>query len=216
VERADLLEQLENEAVAHERARIGRDLHDSAVQPYLGLKYGIEALLRRTAPDNPVAADVRSLLDMASAELEGLRDLVSGLRSGRKPGDGEDPLLPALERQARRLRMLFGIEVLVRATEVPTLRRSVAQAVFHMVNEALNNARRHTQAHRVEIELRVIERQLQLCVRNDHGARGIAPPAFHPRSLSERAQAFGGQVEVRTEADQTDIVITIPLDAEMP
>jgi signal transduction histidine kinase len=216
VERADLLEQLENEAVAHERARIGRDLHDSAVQPYLGLKYGIEALLRRTAPDNPVAADVRSLLDMASAELEGLRDLVSGLRSGRKPGDGEDPLLPALERQARRLRMLFGIEVLVRAAEVPTLRRSVAQAVFHMVNEALNNARRHTQAHRVEIELRVIERQLQLCVRNDHGARGIAPPAFHPRSLSERAQAFGGQVEVRTEADQTDIVITIPLDAEMP
>jgi signal transduction histidine kinase len=216
VERADLLEQLENEAVAHERARIGRDLHDSAVQPYLGLKYGIEALLRRTAPDNPVAADVRSLLDMASAELEGLRDLVSGLRSGRKPGDGEDPLLPALERQARRLRMLFGIEVLVRAAEVPTLRRSVAQAVFHMVNEALNNARRHTQAHRVEIELKVIERQLKLCVRNDHGGRAMAPTAFHPRSLSERAQAFGGQVEVSTQADQTDIVITMPLDAEMP
>jgi signal transduction histidine kinase len=99
---------------------------------------------------------------------------------------------------------------------VPALRRSLAQAVFHMVNEALNNARRHTQARRVEIELKVIERQLKLCVRNDHGGRAMAPTAFHPRSLSERAQAFGGQVEVSTQADQTDIVITMPLDAEMP
>lgn len=216
VERADLLEQLENEAAAHERARIGRDLHDSAVQPYLGLKYGIEALLRRTAPDNPVAGDVRGLLEMASAELEGLRELVSGLRSGHRPRNGEDPLRPALERQARRLRTLFGINVAVRVAEVPALRRSLAQALFHMVNEALNNARRHTQARHVEIELQVVDGQLRLSVCNDHGTAPAAPRRFHPRSLSERAQALGGRVEVHERPGQTDVVITVPLDHNTP
>ena len=213
VERADLLEQLENEAAAHERARIGRDLHDSAVQPYLGLKYGIEALLRRTAPDNPVAADVRGLLEMASAELEGLRDLVSGLRNPGRPAEGADPLLPALQRQAARLRTLFGIDVDLRAAELPALRRSLAQALFHMVNEALNNVRRHTDARRVEIELKVIDKRLRLSVRNDHGRASATARVFHPRSLSERAEALGGWVEVHSRADRTDIVITVPLDA---
>ena len=46
VENAGLLESLAEEAMATERARIGRDLHDSAIQPYLGLKYGVEALAR--------------------------------------------------------------------------------------------------------------------------------------------------------------------------
>lgn len=216
VERADLLEQLENEAAAHERARIGRDLHDSAVQPYLGLKYGIEALLRRTAPDNPVAGDVRGLLEMASAELEGLRELVSGLRSGHPSHDGEDPLRPALERQARRLRTLYGIEVVVRVAEVPALRRSLAQALFHMVNEALNNARRHTRARHVEIELQSIDGQLHLSVRNDHGASPAAPGRFHPRSLSERAQALGGRVEVHERPGQTEVLIIVPLDHDTP
>lgn len=211
VERADLLEQLENEAAAHERARIGRDLHDSAVQPYLGLKYGIEALLRRTAPDNPVASDVRGLLDMASAELEGLRELVSGLRSGRRPQEGEDPLMPALERQAKRLRTLFGLDVVLHTSDAPVLRRSLAQAVFHMVNEALTNARRHTHARRVEIDLKVLDRRLCLSVRNDHG--GAPPlPNFHPRSLSERARALGGRVEVHTSPDRTEVIIHLPLN----
>ena len=35
---------LNEEMAAHARVRIGRDLHDSAIQPYLGLRYAIEAL----------------------------------------------------------------------------------------------------------------------------------------------------------------------------
>ena len=41
LEQATLVDHLQDECVSHERARIGRDLHDSAIQPYLGLKYAV-------------------------------------------------------------------------------------------------------------------------------------------------------------------------------
>ena len=61
VEQAALVDQLQDENASHERARIGRDLHDSAIQPYLGLKYAVEALARRRCAEafaaNGVSAD---------------------------------------------------------------------------------------------------------------------------------------------------------------
>ena len=83
LERSDLLEQLQRESAVGERERIGRDLHDSAIQPYLGLRYGLEALLRKAGPSNPVAPQITQLLELASSELQHLRGVVSGLRRGQ-------------------------------------------------------------------------------------------------------------------------------------
>ena len=50
LERSDLLEQLQRETASRERERIGRDLHDSAVQPYLGLNTASRRCLGKQAP----------------------------------------------------------------------------------------------------------------------------------------------------------------------
>jgi len=209
LERSDLLEQLQRETASRERERIGRDLHDSAVQPYLGLKYGLEALARNAGPDNPIASNIQQLLALATQELQTLRDVVSGLRCGDDPTQSSASLV-ALQRQVERFQALYGLQVHVVAPQALHLRGSAAKAVLHMVNEALTNVRRHTSATAVTVLLEVHANDVMLRLRNDHVPREATPRDFLPRSLSERAAEFGGSVAVRREPNYTEVSITLP------
>ena len=211
LERVDLLEQMQRESATRERERIGRDLHDSAVQPYLGLKYGLEALARQAGSDNPVSHHIAQLVRVTTDELQTLRDVVSGLRSGHDPTQSDSAPLAALQRQAQRFQSLYGLTVNIFAPHASRLRGSAAKAVLHMVNEALTNVRRHTSATAVTLLLDVNPTDVVLRLRNDHGHGETLPPDFVPKSLTERASEFGGRVEVTHELDFTEIVITLPL-----
>ncbi|BAL26399.1 sensor histidine kinase [Azoarcus sp. KH32C] len=208
IENAGLLERLADEAMATERARIGRDLHDTAIQPYLGLKYGIEALVRKAAPDNPLRSDVVALQEVALEELHHLRELVTGMRSGAKGVD--DALAPALRRQAKRFSELFGIEVGVRCEGEPAVSRKLAASIFPMVSEALTNIRRHTRATRAEIVVGEDAHRYVIHITNMHDPLS-PPPCFIPRSVVERAESVSGCVAVDVQpSGVTDLMISIP------
>lgn len=211
LERSDLLEQLQRETASRERERIGRDLHDSAVQPYLGLKYGLEALARQAGPSNPVSHHIQQLVHMASEELRTLRDVVSGLRRGENPDKEDSAPLAALQRDAQRFESLYGLKVSVFAPHAPRLRGAAAKAVLHMVNEGLTNARRHTTAKSMTVLLDVNQTDVVLRLRNDRGHGETLAPDFLPRSITERAIELGGSVEIGHQPDFTEIVITLPL-----
>lgn len=211
IEQATLVDQLQEESAKHERARIGRDLHDSAIQPYLGLKYAVESVALRIAPDNPARAEVDSLVDLVNAEVTALRELISGLRTNNSRGD--NALVPAVRRQARRFALLFGIEIEIDCPENLPTTRALASSLFHMVNEALNNVRKHTCARRVWITLAADPTVIRLVVRDDGGSALGRPAAdFCPGSLSERARELGGTLAVtRADGLNTELVIQIPL-----
>ncbi|HKX41428.1 MAG TPA: histidine kinase [Burkholderiaceae bacterium] len=211
VEQAALVDQLQDESASHERARIGRDLHDSAIQPYLGLKYAVECVALRIPPDNPARAEVESLATLVNSEVSALRELISGLRTGCQQGD--NALVPAVRRQARRFALLFGIEVEVECADHLPTTRALASALFHMVNEALNNVRKHTAAQHVRIGLAIDGARLRLVVRDDAGTvRGRPVNDFCPGSLSERAAELGGTLTVaRHDGVNTELVIEVPL-----
>jgi signal transduction histidine kinase len=211
VEQAALVDQLQETSAGQERARIGRDLHDSAIQPYLGLKYGLEALERRAGTDNAIHPHVVQLVQLATDELQTLRDVVGGLRRGDDPTSQEDASLAALKRVAQRFSSLYGLRVEVSAPDAPRLRGSAAKAVLHMVSETLTNVRRHTSATTVKLMLQVTPTDVVLRVRNDHGFREELTPAFLPSSLTERAAEFGGGVEVDHQRDFTEVRITLPV-----
>lgn len=211
VERAALIDQLQEESAAHERMRIGRDLHDSAIQPYLGLKYAVEALALSVPADNPARADLLSLQELVNGEVESLRELVSGLRAGEPHGD--NALIPAVRRQTRRFTQLFGIEVHFHGPDQLPTTRALAGAVFHMVNEALTNVRKHTPAKRVEVRIGIEHGHLRLAVLDDAGSvLGHPLPDFRPRSLAERAASLDGTlVLTRPDGLNTEILVTVPL-----
>jgi signal transduction histidine kinase len=205
------VDQLQTESEAHERARIGRDLHDSAIQPYLGLKYAVECVALRIPRENPARAEVDALANLVNAEVSALRELISGLRTGGGPGD--NPLVPAVRRQVRRFALLFGIEVQLDCPDTLVTTRAVADSLFHMVNEALNNIRKHTAARKVWIRMAVAEATFRLVLRDDAGSLGGRPAApFRPASLTERAEALGGRVSIsQPDGLNTELSIEIPL-----
>jgi len=214
LERSDLLEQLQRETAAGERERIGRDLHDSAVQPYLGLKYGLEALARQASSHSTLSASIEQLIQLTTQELQNLRDVVSGLRAGQDPLAGP-AFMGALRRQSLRFEALYGLKVQIFAAQGLQLRGSAAKAVLHMVNEGLTNVRRHTRATAMTVMLDVHHDEVTLRLRNDHGGnvvqRGDLPRDFVPTSLLERATEFGGGVSVTREPNCTEVTITLPM-----
>ena len=210
LEQAALVDQFQEESASHERARIGRDLHDSAIQPYLGLKYAVEAVALRISPDNPARAEVDSLATLVNGEVAALRELIAGLRTGNDHGD--NTLVPAMRRQVRRFADLFGIDVEIDCpASVPTT-RAVASSMFHMVNEALNNIRKHTAARRVWITLSNHASSIRLVVRDDAGSMaGRLPGNFCPASITERATELGGTLLIsRPDGLNTELVVQIP------
>ena len=211
VEQAALVDQLQDETASHERARIGRDLHDSAIQPYLGLKYAVECVALRIAPDNPARVEVDALATLVNGEVSALRELISGLRTGGEHGD--NALVPAVRRQARRFALLFGIDVEFESPDNLPTTRALAGALFHMVNEALNNIRKHTVARHVRIALSVDGASVRLSIRDDAGtARGRQADDFHPKSLIERTSELGGSLKIsHPDGLNTEMLIQIPL-----
>lgn len=214
VENACLREELANQAADAERARIGRDLHDSAIQPYIGLKFAVEAVQRRAGPDNPVAPDLARLTGMVAEELATMREVVSGLRGD--PGKGGALLSSAVRRHAARCGQLFGIDVEVDIEKDMPVNRRLAGELFHMVAEGLSNIGRHTQSRWAWVSLSMQKNELILRVRNRNDEVASATGAFTPRSLTERAADLGGSVNIQRDELQTTVTVCIPIaDSEI-
>lgn len=211
VEQATLVDQLQDECASHERARIGRDLHDSAIQPYLGLKYAVESTALRIPPSNPARREVDSLADLVNGEVGALRELISTLRTGGVRGDSA--LVPSVRRQVRRFGQLFGIDVQLDCPDSLPTTRALASELFHVVNEVLNNIRKHTPARRVWIALSGDAEAIRLHVRDDAGSRlGHPVGDFHPASLDERVRELGGTWQIaRPDGLNTEMRIRIPV-----
>lgn len=209
LENLRLVDQLASDAANEERRRIALDLHDSVIQPYLGLRLGLSAASAALAGGRASEAGthIQRLVDLADGEIRTLRGYVRALRTG---GEGEQAALEgAVRRFCRRFSDATGIRVDLRTTGAQVSDR-MATEVFHMVAEALSNVRRHTTASNVEIVIEAADGKLRVTVAND-GAPA-EPPSFLPRSLAERAAALGGELSVQHPAVGTTAVrVEVPL-----
>lgn len=209
IENVQLLDRLASEVAAHERQKISRDIHDSAIQPYIGLKFALEALARKASPTDPLAKDIERLAEMAQMEIAELRRYVKGLRSGGERGHAA--LVPALRRQAARFGELYGIKVEVEAAVEFRVGDCLADEAFHMVSEALSNIRRHTTAALARINLSCDIHMFTLQIANPCEA-ALSAKLFTPRSIAERALALGGTCQVETRSGRDTVVtVEIPL-----
>jgi signal transduction histidine kinase len=202
-----LVDRLASGAAEEERHRIARDLHDSVIQPYLGLHLGLAALRRQLlAGGTEVKETLERLIALTDGGAADLRRYVRGLKDG---SGREGDLLQAVRRFGAKFTEATGITVHVAAeTEIHVSERLAVEA-FQMVAEGLSNVRRHTDATQATVGLACRNRQLTLCIENA-GEEQWAP--FTPRSLAERATALGGQARVERRADNGSIVVVeIPL-----
>jgi signal transduction histidine kinase len=209
IENVQLLDRLAGEVADAERQKISRDIHDSAIQPYIGLKFGLEALARKIPPESPVASDIKRLVEVVTSEITELRTFVKGLRGNEDPGRAA--LVPALRRQAARFSELYGIAVSVESPSELRIGDALANEAFHIVSEALSNVRRHTTASNARIKLSCGQQLFTLHISNPCGL-GAAGKLFTPNSIAERTLALGGACRVTTETGgHTEVTVEIPL-----
>jgi|LauGreDrversion4_2_1035121.scaffolds.fasta_scaffold09191_3 signal transduction histidine kinase len=205
-QRCDLAERMAHEAAGRVRHRVALDLHDSAIQPYIGLKLAVEALCMQARAGRPLEAGLNQILAMTGRVIEDLRGC---RRQISDPNAWAPPLLAEIEHQAQLMMQFHGVHIAVKAGSEPPVNERMRAEVLQMVREGLSNIRRHTQARSGEVQLDCDGNWLALRIANE----GLPDACgFTPRSISERAAALGGRVQVRREGDgRTAVHVVIPV-----
>ena len=207
IENIRLVDRLTSDAAEEAQKRIARDLHDSVIQPYIGLQMGLAACRQKLAPDNTATRDIERLVELTRESIADLRGYVHGLREG---GARVGSLLAALQRYTARFTDATGITVEVISTADLHITEQLATQVFQMAVEGLSNVRRHTDARQAAIKLMQDAGHLSVRIENAN-TNGAAPVSFRPRSISERAATLGGHAAVEQYNGTTCVVVDIPL-----
>jgi ligand-binding sensor domain-containing protein/signal transduction histidine kinase len=202
-----------------ERTRIARDLHDTLLQSFHGLLLRFQTVSNLLPLGEP-KQKLDSAIDQAAQAITEGRDAVQGLRSSTVETSDLALALNVLGEE------LVGHESNPNSAEFHVavegtprnLHPILRDEVYRIAGEALRNAFRHAQAHRIEVEIRYDERQLRLRVRDD--GKGIDPKLLREdgraghyglHGMRERAKVVGGKLAVWSELDSgTEIELSIP------
>ncbi|MGL4650277.1 MAG: sensor histidine kinase, partial [Caldilineaceae bacterium] len=199
IENARLRAQGEQLAVAAERNRIARDLHDSVTQTLFSASLIAEVLPRLWDRDREESRrrldELRSLTRGALAEM---RTLLLELRpAALVDADLNDLLRQLTEAAVGRAR----IPVTLTIEGVAPVPSDVKIALYHITQEALNNVTKHARAGVASIELRRLPGAVSLnvtdngrgfqlgTVTSDHLGLGI---------MQERADDVGAQITIQS------------------
>ncbi len=204
-ERALRLEEEQSAAVANERVRIARDMHD-IVTHAVGLMI-VQAetgpLLTHTDPDR-AAAVFAGIADTGRDAVRQLRGSLETLR-----GDADPRHQPGIAAIADLVELTkrAGLTATYRAYGTPrTLPGEVEVAAYRVVQEALTNTVKHAHASDVQVVLCWSDQWLTVQVRDDGtgDASGAYSAGYGLRGMRERVSACGGLLhDVRSDCGFT-------------
>ncbi len=197
IENIQLLEKIALTATANMRQKISLDLHDTTIQPYIGLKLGLEALRRKVPEGGSIADELDDLVYMTGEGIAELRQYISSLKERL-----EKPLMLAIEQVAEKYHYHYGIKVKVHGDHELKISDSVAVEIHQIVCEALSNVHRHTTSKQVTINLYYCLQLLIVQVIN-YGDSVQKNTSFKPRSITERVTNLGGIVKINHQTDGT-------------
>ena len=200
--RQSITEQVAVLAVAEERKRLARDLHDS-----LGHVLTISMVQLENA-DQLVDQDPRQaqkIIRTVRGHLSsGWDDLRVTLGAVHIRSIDRDNLLPSLQKVADEFADATGIALHTRLPDAlpPSLSEAQAQALYRTVQEALTNTFKHALALNVWIDLHVCDSELALEVRDDgQGFGSTGGSGYGLQGMRERAAELDGTIRVSRPPD---------------
>lgn len=204
-------------AVAAERTRMARELHDVAAHHLTGLVVQAGAAERLVDVDPERAKQsLRSVRAQGRETLDALRSIVGILRETGEGGDGTTPVpgladVPGLVDAAR----TSGTAVTVTGgRDLPVLAPLADVTAYRTVQEGLANARRHAPGAPVSLGLAVVGDAVEVVVENalpEGAAAGGA--GYGLVGMRERAALVGGGLEAGPTASGTwRVRLTVPTE----
>jgi len=202
------LEKTVLEISEREQRRIGQDLHDGLGQHLTGIAFMTKVQEQKLADrEIPEAVDAAKIVKLDNDAILKTRELSRGLLPVVSDAHG---LMSALQMRAGEIEDLFGINCHFQCDQ-PVLIHDTPMAthLFHIAQEAVNNAIKHGRAQNILIRLFSGEREGTLMIKDD--GIGFEPPTQRHtgvglRIMNYRAGMIGGNLEVRPEPPHGTIV----------
>jgi signal transduction histidine kinase len=220
IENAQLYRKTQELAILQERERFGMALHDGIMQLVYATGLSLQEA-QHQIEKNPSEAQRRvnrSINDLSQV-LRDLRNYILGLRTGRYQGQN---LASSLAQMARELHANTLMNVhFTPPPKVTVLGLSDSQTdeLVYIVQEALNNIRKHAYAQNVDLSLRREDKQVILTIDDDgvgfdmknaadKGGNGL-------RNMGERALELEAGIRVWSQKGKgTHIQLSVPLEPE--
>lgn len=205
-------------AQEEERKRVAREIHDGPAQLMANLVIKSE-LCERLIDKNPdqVKLELNALKDLARVSLKDIRKIIYDLRPMSLDDLG---LIPTVQRFIANYieETEQNVEMLVFGNVV-TLNPIVELAAFRLIQESLNNVRKHAKARNIHVKLEFKEDSIKLVIRDDGKGfdKGNAKSrdldgGYGLLSMKERVELLNGKLEVTSIPGKgTKIYASIPL-----
>jgi signal transduction histidine kinase len=206
LENIRLVDSLASDAASQERRKIAQDIHDSVIQPYIGLQFGLAAVKQKVESGEDVRTNVEELLVLTNSEIVDLRNYVGGLRRGESP---REIFLPAVRRFAAKFSEATGLQVEINGSDDLPIYDRLAAELFQMIEEGLSNVRRHSTSAYAKLDIGIVKGHLEMKLKNAR-LRRLGEASFVPRSIADRAAALGGETFVYTD-DNHDTVVSVQI-----
>ena len=220
-QRRQAREQREERAVAQERARIARELHDVIGHSVSVMTVQASAVRRRLAPDQVVERQALETVEAVGREaLTEMRRMVGVLREdGESAGREPPPGIDQLDRLVEKFRGA-GLPVDLNVSgSARSLAPGLDLTAYRLVQEGLTNALRHARNPRTaRVCVDYGPTALRLSV-SDDGEPSTAAHAAQAEAgngllgMRERVAVYGGDLVARPRPDRGfELVATLPLE----
>ncbi len=208
------------QAVAAERERIVRDLHDGVAQTVASVEMQLGVFQRLVASEpEKLAVELEELRQVVQAQKEELRRYLRALKPVRVPAA---ELADWILAHCLQFQQETGIEVDTLVDPVgASVPEGVCREVFLILREALHNVHKHAQAKHVLVKLRQDEGYLRLLVDDDgrgfpftgtYSQHALEEQGLGPVSICERVRALGGTLTIdSTPGSGATLRVDIPL-----
>jgi signal transduction histidine kinase len=207
-------------AVAEERARIARDLHDSAGHAInvIAVRAGAARLRHHQDPDRSLAA-LEAIEQLARQTAGEIDQLVGTLRDGGSASGVVEtpPGLASLDTLIAHHRAA-GLQVALDTSGAPRpLGAAADQAAYRILQEALTNAARHGTGS-AQVELAFGDATIELTVTNPMPTHGLARPGGGHGlvGMRERATLLGGDLDAARANGAFRLHARIPYGGQRP
>ncbi len=201
-----------------EQRRIGQDLHDGLGQHLTGIAFMTKVHERKLAErHDPSAADAARITALVNDAILKTRQLARGLLPVVSEAHG---LMSALQLYAAEVADLFNLPCQFLCDNAVLIHdATMATHLYHIAQEAVNNAVKHAHAKNISIRLYSGEREGTLVIKDDGVGFDRSTASQNGVGLhimNYRAGMIGGRLEIRRDQPQgTSVLCQFPIAAEL-